>query len=119
MKSAQYATSLTAVALVLVLTACGGGGSRPGTPQPVTPPQQPVAPPQPGALLDDTTGWFANPDADDLAEHWHVTVAPGAIRDALALSGTSGNAAANLDAIARVVGRTPPANVQVLGRTRG
>ena len=122
MKPAHGAPLFAIVTLAIVLTACGGGSTRTATPRPPEPPQppgEPVTPPQAGAVLKETTGWLANPNAGDLAKHWHITVAPEAIRDALSLEAAPQSATAKLNTIARVVGMAAPGNVEVLGRTKG
>lgn len=121
MKSIRYATQIAVTALAVMLTACGGGGGQRSTaPPPHTePPEETITPPKAGSVLEETTGWFENTDAGDLAKHWHVTVIPEAIWNTHTSGEPSEDAATKLNTIARISGRTPPDSVQLLGRTSG
>ena len=65
------------------------------------------------------TGWFDNTTAADLADHWHVTVAPASIADALSLQPAPMTAGDTFKKIADAAGVDAPANLQVLGQSDG
>ena len=108
-------TATIALATITTLAACGGGSGSPVGGSPTAP--GPVQRTTGIDAAERTTGHLANPSAGDLAEHWHVTAAPDAVRDALNLKDAEASTDGRIEKLMRDAGETVPAGLEVLGRT--